>query len=240
MMLFAVFARALPGVRRWQGICLILSTAAVVVAPWSVRNYLQAEGVLVPVAAIAGTGLGIGNNECVGQESVLTAYWAEGPCPALNAQASSAEGPCAGGAARELASGGSHLRRARSRVHRPGTDLIHEAVPQETVDRGPAIPSQTGYGTTAAPWQLCLLGADISGRHDWCRRKPAKTKTSSDASPPAHRGVHLAVDLDLLLAGPALSGGDEHLSSRALRAAPTLPSSVSVQRRWRGHDFSGG
>ena len=85
MMLFAVFARALPGVRRWQGICLILSTAAVVVAPWSVRNYLH-EGVLLPVAAIAGTGLGIGNNECVGQESVLTAYWAEGPCPALDAK----------------------------------------------------------------------------------------------------------------------------------------------------------
>lgn len=82
MVLFALFAPARRTVRL-QGICLILTPAVLVIAPWSVRNYVR-EGVLVPVAAVTGTGLGIGNNECVAQGSLSTVYWAEDACRALD------------------------------------------------------------------------------------------------------------------------------------------------------------
>jgi hypothetical protein len=41
---------------------------------------------VIPVAAITGTALSLGNNECLAAEPMLTWYWAEGPCEPLNAQ----------------------------------------------------------------------------------------------------------------------------------------------------------
>ena len=59
--------------------------AAVVVIPWSIRNYLS-TGAVVPVSAISGTALWIGNNECIAAEPLFSWYWAEGTCPPLQAE----------------------------------------------------------------------------------------------------------------------------------------------------------
>jgi 4-amino-4-deoxy-L-arabinose transferase-like glycosyltransferase len=69
--------------RSWAGCGLIALTVAALVAPWTIRNYLR-FGAVVPVASILGVDLALGNNECIGSESILTPYWAEDECWPLN------------------------------------------------------------------------------------------------------------------------------------------------------------
>src|SRR5262245_51582995 len=82
LILFALFV--LPrDVPRIRVVCVMLAPAALIIVPWSMRNYLR-EGVVVPVASNTGTALGIGNNECLAQEPILSWYYAEGPCSSLD------------------------------------------------------------------------------------------------------------------------------------------------------------
>ena len=81
--LFALVARP-AGVR--QSITAAAALVAVMilmVAPWTVRNF-QRTGNIVPVSAISGTALAMGNNECLAEEPLFTWYWADGPCEPLN------------------------------------------------------------------------------------------------------------------------------------------------------------
>jgi len=77
------FLAAPRNLKSWVGCVLLAVTTVAVVAPWTLRNYLR-FGTLVPVASILGTDLALGNNECTAWESILTPYWAEGPCLPLN------------------------------------------------------------------------------------------------------------------------------------------------------------
>ena len=67
------------------GACLMLAVATLMILPWSLRNFARTGGV-VPVSAITGTALAMGNNECLAEMPLLTWYWAEGPCEPLNAK----------------------------------------------------------------------------------------------------------------------------------------------------------
>jgi hypothetical protein len=71
--------------RPWgfRGLVTAVVLAALVVAPWTVRNYVRL-GVVVPVASILGNSLAIGNNECVAAESVFMPFWSEGACRPLD------------------------------------------------------------------------------------------------------------------------------------------------------------
>jgi hypothetical protein len=83
--IMGVFPLFLPGPStRTAAAALVLAAAALVVLPWTVRNYIR-EGTLIPVASNTGTALGIGNNECLADEPVSSPYWAEGPCRSLDA-----------------------------------------------------------------------------------------------------------------------------------------------------------
>jgi 4-amino-4-deoxy-L-arabinose transferase-like glycosyltransferase len=57
---------------------------AVVVAPWTLRNYHVTGGQLVPISTISMTLLGAGNNDCVASGSWTTAFYGDDPCPRLN------------------------------------------------------------------------------------------------------------------------------------------------------------
>ena len=81
-----VMAIALPQVKKTRiGFGSIALTAALVVVPWTIRNYVR-FGVFVPVASILGEDLSEGNNDCVGQEGIVVPYWAEGPCASVEEQ----------------------------------------------------------------------------------------------------------------------------------------------------------
>jgi 4-amino-4-deoxy-L-arabinose transferase-like glycosyltransferase len=69
--------------RSWVACSTIALSAFAVIAPWTIRNYIRFHA-FIPVAAIVGEDLATGNNECVAKESLLTSYWAEGPCIPLN------------------------------------------------------------------------------------------------------------------------------------------------------------
>lgn len=69
----------------WTGLVAIVVISVLIVAPWTIRNYLR-FGTIVPVASIVGTDLAAGNNECVASESLGTPYWAEGPCASLSSR----------------------------------------------------------------------------------------------------------------------------------------------------------
>jgi 4-amino-4-deoxy-L-arabinose transferase-like glycosyltransferase len=59
---------------------------AIVVAPWTLRNYRVTGGEWVPISTISMTLLGAGNNDCVASESWNTAFYGDDPCPQLNQQ----------------------------------------------------------------------------------------------------------------------------------------------------------
>jgi hypothetical protein len=74
-----------PGASRLRVPLVMLATATLVIAPWSLRNYIQ-EHAVIPVASNTGTALGIGNNACLAAERILSPYWADGPCPSLDVE----------------------------------------------------------------------------------------------------------------------------------------------------------
>jgi hypothetical protein len=82
---YALIARPAGARRSFTAAFAVIAVAALVVAPWSLRNYVR-TGRVIPVAVITGTALSIGNNECLAAEPLLTWYWAEGPCESLNAK----------------------------------------------------------------------------------------------------------------------------------------------------------
>jgi hypothetical protein len=59
---------------------------AIVVAPWTLRNYVVTGGQLVPISTISMSLLGAGNNDCVARDSWSTAFYGDDPCPELNQQ----------------------------------------------------------------------------------------------------------------------------------------------------------
>jgi 4-amino-4-deoxy-L-arabinose transferase-like glycosyltransferase len=71
--------------RTWMGYSVIGLMTVAVVAPWTIRNYVR-FGILVPVASITGTDFLLGNNDCIASEGFFVPYWAEGPCPWVDAQ----------------------------------------------------------------------------------------------------------------------------------------------------------
>jgi len=78
MLLFAIFrARHRPAALR--GLALVVLAAALLIAPWTLRNYHRFWAI-IPVARILGSTLLQGNNDCVAREGLLTPFWAEGPC----------------------------------------------------------------------------------------------------------------------------------------------------------------
>lgn len=81
----AVFISPRPVAKRWGGCALVFLSALVVVAPWTIRYYVQ-RGVFLPISSIAGLDLKEGNNPCIASESLFTPYWAEGPCPIVEEQ----------------------------------------------------------------------------------------------------------------------------------------------------------
>jgi hypothetical protein len=66
-----------------RGLVTAVGLAALVIAPWTVRNYVRL-GVVVPVASILGNSLATGNNECVAAESFFRPFWSEGVCMSLD------------------------------------------------------------------------------------------------------------------------------------------------------------
>lgn len=85
LLAYALVARPF-GVRRAVAATAVTAgVAALLVIPWSIRNYLS-TGAVVPVSAISGTALSMGNNECVAGEPLFSWYWAEGTCPPLQAE----------------------------------------------------------------------------------------------------------------------------------------------------------
>ena len=64
---------------------VVLLTAVAVVAPWTIRNYVQ-FGVFVPVSSIMGMDFKEGNNVCIASEGLFRPYWAEVPCPSVHRQ----------------------------------------------------------------------------------------------------------------------------------------------------------
>jgi dolichyl-phosphate-mannose-protein mannosyltransferase len=86
MLGFALLAPSAPS-GRLRATAVMALCAGLAVAPWAVRNHVR-ESALIPVASNIGSAVGIGNNACVAEASVLTPYEAEGPCPALDAERS--------------------------------------------------------------------------------------------------------------------------------------------------------
>jgi dolichyl-phosphate-mannose-protein mannosyltransferase len=60
------------------GLGAMVLVTAILIAPWSVRNYVRL-GLFVPVASIVGGALLEGNNDCLAHESLLTPFIAR-PC----------------------------------------------------------------------------------------------------------------------------------------------------------------
>ena len=58
----------------------MIGVATLLVLPWTLRTFVR-SGQIVPVAAVTGTVLNEGNNECLAAEPLLSWYWAEGTCP---------------------------------------------------------------------------------------------------------------------------------------------------------------
>ena len=78
MLMFAVVTTRRRDSRfRWSFGAIVV-VAIALVAPWSVRNYLQL-GIVVPAASITGSALLEGNNDCVAQESLWTPFLTR-PC----------------------------------------------------------------------------------------------------------------------------------------------------------------
>ena len=57
-----------------------------VVAPWTIRNYVVSGGEVVPISTQAWALLGSGNNDCVAAEGWGTPFYGDDPCPSLNQQ----------------------------------------------------------------------------------------------------------------------------------------------------------
>ena len=57
-----------------------------VVAPWTIRNYVVSGGEFVPISTQAWALLGSGNNDCVAAEGWGTPFYGDDPCPSLNQQ----------------------------------------------------------------------------------------------------------------------------------------------------------
>jgi len=87
MILFATFTSRQTATRL-RGIFIMTLAVVVTIIPWSIRNYVR-EAMVVPVASMAGTVLGLGNNECLAREPLLSAYWADGECIPLDIQRAS-------------------------------------------------------------------------------------------------------------------------------------------------------
>ena len=81
MLMFAIVT-ARRNARFYWSLSAIVVVAIGLIAPWSVRNYVQ-FGVVVPVASITGSALLEGNNDCVARESLLTPFLAQ-PCADTN------------------------------------------------------------------------------------------------------------------------------------------------------------
>ena len=83
MAAFALVTAPAGARRSITAACVMVGVAILMILPWSVRNFLRI-GEIVPVSAISGTALSIGNNECVAEAPLLTLYWADDPCEPLN------------------------------------------------------------------------------------------------------------------------------------------------------------
>jgi len=83
MALFAAVRRPAGTRRSLAAAGVITGLAVAVVMPWCLRNYRR-QGVVVPVSAITGSALAIGNNECLAAQPFLSWYYADGPCEPLN------------------------------------------------------------------------------------------------------------------------------------------------------------
>jgi 4-amino-4-deoxy-L-arabinose transferase-like glycosyltransferase len=55
-----------------------------VVAPWTVRNYVVSGGEFVPISTTSWALVGSGNNDCVAAEGWGTPFYGDDPCPSLN------------------------------------------------------------------------------------------------------------------------------------------------------------
>jgi 4-amino-4-deoxy-L-arabinose transferase-like glycosyltransferase len=62
---------------------LMAAGLVVVVAPWTLRNYLVTGGQFIPISTISWTLLGAGNNDCVAAESWTTPFYGDSPCRSL-------------------------------------------------------------------------------------------------------------------------------------------------------------
>ena len=85
MVAYALVAKPAGTRKSIAAACVMVVVATVMIAPWSVRNFLR-TGAVVPVSAISGTALAMGNNECLAVKPLLSWYWADGPCEPLNAK----------------------------------------------------------------------------------------------------------------------------------------------------------
>ncbi|MCU0626361.1 MAG: hypothetical protein MUF21_07750, partial [Gemmatimonadaceae bacterium] len=65
-----------------QGGTMVVA-AALVILPWSLHNSAQL-GTTVPVSAISGSVLGMGNNACTAAEPLGQPFYGDNPCPALD------------------------------------------------------------------------------------------------------------------------------------------------------------
>lgn len=85
MVLYAAVMRPAGARRSLAAAAAIAGVAAALVLPWTLRTYLR-QGLIVPVSAISGSALSIGNNECLAARPFLSWYCADGPCESLNAR----------------------------------------------------------------------------------------------------------------------------------------------------------
>jgi len=82
MAAFALVVRP-SGLRPAVGAAVVMvGVATLIVLPWTLRTYVR-TGQVVPVAAVTGTVLAEGSNECLAAEPLLSWYWAEGSCGPL-------------------------------------------------------------------------------------------------------------------------------------------------------------
>jgi hypothetical protein len=58
----------------------------VVIAPWTIRNYVVSGGQFIPISTISLTLLGAGNNDCVAAGGWTTPFFGDNPCKSLNEQ----------------------------------------------------------------------------------------------------------------------------------------------------------
>jgi hypothetical protein len=65
---------------------LMAAGLIIVVAPWTIRNYVVSGGQFVPISTISWTLLGAGNNDCVAAEGWGTPFYGDSPCRSLNQQ----------------------------------------------------------------------------------------------------------------------------------------------------------